>query len=206
MEISLKALMERLGISKYPERWNGFFEEVSQDVLQNGCVLAERDYYQELHDKYGVLENLLDIFQEAADEIKADGDCLLFTALLSRAMKDRDKIRSDLASLDFPNNDTYVLKYAAIPSLVMCEAIPKLYAEMKLRNVPQDIFEATIKSIERVTENYMNKHNGEVGFSNFVWHQLLYDGRLFKVKRLTLEFPFALPGAYKQGNDGCSLR
>lgn len=197
MENSLKALMERLSISKYPERWNGFFEEVSQDVLQNGCMLAERDYYQELHDNYGVLENLLDVFQEAADEIKADGDCLLFTALLSRAMKDRDKIRSDLASLDLPNNDPYTLKYAAIPSLVMCEAIPKLYAEMKLRNVPQDIFEATIKSIERVTENYMNKNNGEVGFSNFAWHQLLYDGRLFKVKRLTLEFPFALPGAYK---------
>lgn len=197
MENSLSALMERLGVSKYPAHWNSFFEEVLQDTLQNGCMLAERDYYQELHDRYGVLTNLLDIFQKAADEIKADGDCLLFTALLRRAMKDRDKIRGDIAALDMPKSDTYLLKYAAIPSLVMCEAIPRLYEDMRARKVPEDIFESTIKHIERVTENYMAKHNGEVGFSNFVWHQLLYDGRLFRVKRLTLEFPFALPGAYK---------
>jgi hypothetical protein len=103
-----------------------------------------------------------------------------------------------------PKGDTYCLRYAAIPSLIMCESIPKFYADMKARNVPDDIFEASIKNAERVTENYMKSHNGEVGFSNFDWHQLLYDGRLFRVRRLQLEFPFGFLGIYRvyESSDG----
>lgn len=112
-------------------------------------------------------------------------------------MKDRDKIRGDLAALDMPQGEGYCLKYAAIPSLIMCESIPRFYKDMKARNVPEDILEDSIKNAERVTENYMKAHNGEVGFSNFDWHQLLYDGRLFRVKRLQLEFPFRFLGIYK---------
>ena len=189
--------MERLGVKRYPARWNEFFDEVVADLEQNGCLLAESSYYQKLHDDYDVLTNLLDIYKQAADEIKADPDCLLFFALLRRAMRDRDKIRGDLASLDMPKGESYCLKYAAIPSLIMCESIPQFYADMKARNVPDDIFEASIKNAERVTETYMNNHNGEVGFPNFDWHQLLYDGRLFRVRRLQLEFPFSFLGIYR---------
>jgi len=202
--MTLEALMERLGVKRYPARWNEFFNEVAEDVKQNGCLLAESEYYQELHDKYDVLTNLLDIYKQAADEIKADPDCLLFFALLRRAMRDRDKIRGDLAALDMPKGEAYCLRYAAIPSLIMCESIPKFYADMKARNVPDDIFESSIKNAERVTEVYMKNHNGEVGFPNFDWHQLLYDGRLFRVRRLQLEFPFGFLGIYRayESQDG----
>jgi len=204
MVMTLEALMERLGVKRYPARWNEFFNEVAEDVKQNGCLLAESEYYQELHDKYDVLTNLLDIYKQAADEIKADPDCLLFFALLRRAMRDRDKIRGDLAALDMPKGEAYCLRYAAIPSLIMCESIPKFYADMKARNVPDDIFESSIKNAERVTEVYMKNHNGEVGFPNFDWHQLLYDGRLFRVRRLQLEFPFGFLGIYRayESQDG----
>lgn len=202
--MSIEFFMERLAVKKYPARWSAFFDEVAEDVKKNGCLLAESSYYQKLHDDYGVLVNLIDIYKQAADEIKADEDCLLFLALLRRAMQDRDKIRADLASLDMPHGEAYCLRYAAIPSLIMCECIPRLYADMKARNVPDDIFEASIKNAERVTENYMKSHNGEVGFSNFDWHQLLYDGRLFRVRRLQLEFPFSFLGIYRayESNDG----
>ena len=204
MELTLATLMERLGVKRYPDRWNEFFDEVVEDIKKNGCLLAESSYYQKLHDDYDVLTNLLDVYKQAADEIKADPDCLLFFALLRRAMKDRGKIRSDLAALDMPKGETYCLKYAAIPSLIMCESIPKFYADMKARNVPADIFEDSIKNAERVTENYMKNHNGEVGFPNFDWHQLLYDGRLFRVRRLQLEFPFSFLGIYRvyESNSG----
>lgn len=195
--MTLQKLTERLGIKRYPSRWEEFFDEVAKDVKENGCPLADSSYYQKLHDEYGVLTNLLDIYKQAAEEIKADCDCLLFFALLRRAMKDRDKIRGDLAALDMPQGESYCLKYAAIPSLIMCECIPRLYDNMKARNVPSDILEDSIKNAERVTENYMKSHNGEIGFSNFDWHQLLYDGRLFRVKRLQLEFPFRFLGIYK---------
>ncbi|MBQ8408127.1 MAG: DUF5596 domain-containing protein [Clostridia bacterium] len=202
--MKIECLMERLGVKRYPARWSEFFDEVVTDVKENGCPLAESSYYQKLHDDYGVLDNLLHTYMQAADEIKADPDCLLFFALLRRAMRDRDKIRSDLAALDMPKGEVYCLKYAAIPSLIMCESIPTFYADMKARNVPDDIFEDSIKNAERITENYMKKHNGEVGFSNFDWHQLLYDGRLFRVKRLQLEFPFHFWGVYKvfESNNG----
>ena len=202
--MSIELLMERLGIKRYPSRWNDFFDEVYDDVKVNGCLLAESSYYQKLHDDYGVLVNLLDIYMQAADEIKADGDCLLFLALLRRAMRDRDKIRADLANLDMPRGEAYCLKYAAIPSLMMCECLPRLHAEMKARSFPEDIFEDTIRIPERVTETYMKNNGGEVGFSNFDWFQLLYDGRLLRVKRLQLEFPFGFLGIYKvfESNSG----
>ena len=195
--MTLQKLTERLGIKRYPSRWEEFYDEVAKDVKENGCPLADSSYYQKLHDEYGVLTNLLDVYKQAAEGINADPDCLLFFALLRRAMKDRDKIRGDLAALDMPQGEGYCLKYAAIPSLIMCESIPKFYKDMKARNVPEDILEDSIKNAERVTENYMKAHNGEVGFSNFDWHQLLYDGRLFRVKRLQLEFPFRFLGIYK---------
>ena len=203
-KMSIELLMGRIGVKRYPERWNDFFDEVAKDIKENGCLLAESSYYQKLHDDYGVLVNLLDVYKQAANEIKADEDCLLFLALLRRAMKDRGKIRGDLAALDMPYSDSYCFRYAAIPSLIMCESIPKFYSDMKARNVPADILDDSIKNAERVTENYMKSHNGEIGFSNFDWHQLLYDGRLFRVKRLQLEFPFRFLGFYKvfENNSG----
>ena len=199
MDITLKALMTELGCTKYPERWDNFYEEVLEKYNSCGNPLATPDYYIDLHDKYGVLENHLDFYKNAAIQIRSSENVSLFLSLLCRAMDDRSEIRKDIRNLDFPKAKIgeSPLAYNMIPGLVLCRSIPSFYEYMKSKKVPDDVIFASLKIPEDSVSTYMRKHNGEAGFGSFDWYQLFYDRRLYRIDGLTMEFPARFPGIAK---------
>lgn len=193
---TVNELMTALGCEKWPERWAEFYTEVASDPKAFAGDLIDPAYYDMLHEKYGILVNLLELYKAAAVKVGENEDLMLFTALLNRAMRDRSCIMKDIASLSFPTapegEDT--TPYDMIKALVMCPSIPVFYEDMKKRDLPEDVIVPSILIMERVVEAHMKKNDGRPGFSNFDWHQLAYDGKLYRVNNLVLEFPARFPG------------
>ena len=60
---TIDTLMSRLGCEKFPERWRSIYDD-AKIMLENGeNPLLNPDYYDELHEAYGVFENTLQYFQ-----------------------------------------------------------------------------------------------------------------------------------------------
>jgi len=53
--MNISVFMEKVGCTKWPDRWKNFYDSVSEDFEKNGCVLTDPGYYDEIHEKYGVL-------------------------------------------------------------------------------------------------------------------------------------------------------
>ena len=157
MNITLETLMTELGCTKYPERWNNFFEEVLEKYNSCGNPLTNPNYYSDLHDKYGVLDNHLDFYKNAAIQIGSNVKLSLFLALLCRAMDDRSEIRKDISNLNFPKakDGESPLAYNMIPGLALCRAIPSFYEYMKSKGVSDDVIFASLKIPEDSVSTYM---------------------------------------------------
>ena len=196
MKYTIEELMTELGCEKWPERWKGFYDEVVENLEANGNVMATPEFYDELNRKYNVLLTRLDLYKQAAEMISKNEKLSIFFALLLRALKDRNVIMSDISKLSMPKAPAgeNVIPYNMIPALAMCQSIPDVYNAMKARNIPDDIVFASLQIPESSVDGYIRKHGGEPGFANFDWFQLAYDGKLFRIGSLQLEFPAGFPG------------
>lgn len=192
---TLHALMDRLGCTRYPERWNSIFDEVTKDLELNGNPLVTPEYYANLSEKYGVLKKHLEFYKRAAAQISESAELSLFFALLCRAIDDRAVFEDDLAHLSMPTplDGEDPLAYRLMGGLVLCKAIDGFYEDMKKRGLPDDVVTASLRLPEDSVEAYRRKHNGEVGFASFSWYQLFYDHRLLRIGALTMEFPAPFP-------------
>lgn len=121
--------MSRLGCEKFPERWREIYDE-TKSILESGeNPLLRPEYYDELHDKYQVLENTLECYKKSARMISESEDLSLFFCLLCRALRDRETIQSDISQIQFPSapEGADILPYDMMTALSMCQAIPDLY-------------------------------------------------------------------------------
>ena len=204
MNYTLDKLMENLGCKKYPERWNLFFDEVVKDLEEKGNPLADPNFYVELSEKYGVLQNHLEHYKKAAIQISESDELSLFFALLCRAIEDRKNFGDDLANLKLPDprEGEEPLAYRLMGGLALCRATESFYADMVARGLPEDVIAASLRLPEDSVEAYRRRHGGEVGFASFSWYQLYYDHRILRIGALTMEFPAPFPSiAHVIGND-----
>ena len=102
MTYTLDTLMERLGCKKYPKRWDCFFDRVVKGLEKKGNPFADPNFYVGLNQKYGVLQNHLEYYKNAAAQIAESEELSLFFALLCRAIEDREHFGGDLANLKMP--------------------------------------------------------------------------------------------------------
>ena len=193
---TIEELMSALGCEKWPERWKEFYSEVVSDLASHGNELADPEYYEQLSQKYDVLVDHKEIYKQAAREIAENEELSLFFALLLRALKDRKTIMSDIARLSMPKapEGRSAVGYDMLPALAMCQSIPAFYDSMKARGIPDDIIYPSLRIAEGSVAVYIKKHNGNPGYGNFDWFQLAYDGKLFRIGNLQLEFPAGFPG------------
>ena len=204
MTYTLDALMECLGCKKYPKRWDCFFDKVVKDLEKKGNPFADPNFYVGLNQKYGVLQNHLEYYKNAAAQIAESEELSLFFALLCRAIEDREHFGGDLANLKMPEpkDGEEPLAYRLMGGLALCKATEGFYADMKGRGVPDDVITASLRLPEGSVEAYRRRHGGEVGFASFSWYQLYYDHRILRIGALTMEFPAPFPSvAHVIGND-----
>lgn len=206
MNSTIDQLAKSLGCEKIPDRWREFYDEVVAEHSRVGCYLAKPEYYDELSQKYTVLERHKEIYKKAAMQVAQTPDLSLFLALLCRALEDRAVFRRDLASLCFPKpqNGEDRLAYDMLPGLAMCQAIPVFYDYMKKRALPDDIIYPSLCMLEDCVDSFIRRNGGREGFADFDWYQLYYDARLYRIEGLNMEFPATFPGiaTVYQNSDG----
>lgn len=122
----------------------------------------------------------------------------LFFCLLCRALRDRATIQRDIAQMALPQapegEDT--LPYDMLTALSMCQSYPAFYEQLKAHNVPDDILYESLKIPERCVELH-TRRSGSPRLTSFEWYQHAYDGRLYRIGRLQLEFPLGMPNMFR---------
>ena len=202
---TIDTLMSRLGCEKFPERWREIYED-AKSMLENGAnPLLSPEYYDTLHEKYRVFETTLEYYKKSAEFISQNEELSLFFCLLCRALKDRPTIQRDIAQMDVPKAPEGVdaLPYEMMTALSMCQSYDAFYEQMRKHNVPDDILFESMKIPERCVELHA-KRSGRPRLTSFDWYQHAYDGRLYRVGRLQLEFPLGMPNMYRvfENKDG----
>ena len=91
---------------------------------------------------------------------------------------------------------------AAYKAAILIRALIKKGAEVQVVITPagKEFITPITLSALRIPERCVEMHRDSSGrprLTNFDWYQLAYDGRLYRVGRLQLEFPLAMPNAYR---------
>lgn len=193
----MDVLMAELGGVRFPERWRGFYGEVMAAYDAGGCELTDPGYYDALQAEFSPFEAHLALFKEAAAAVGESEALSRFLSLLSYAVRDRDGIRADLATLTFPKDPSggHLLAYDMLPGLAVVSGIPAAYERMRARGIPHEMILASLAAIERTVDAYRLRYDGAPGFHLFAWHQLTLDGKLFFIGRLQIEVPAVFPSA-----------
>lgn len=198
MRPSIDTLMSSLGCSKFPERWREIYDEAS-DIYENGeNPLLRPEYYDELNAKYRLFwGDMLEIYKNSARLLSANEDLSRFFCILCRALKDRPTIQRDIAAMEIPEpqNGEDPLPYDMMTALSLCQSTPAFYEQMSARGVPENILYESLRIPVRCVE--INRNRSKPRLTNFDWYQHAYDGKLYRVGRLQLEFPLGMPGMYR---------
>ena len=198
--------MAGLAVSKFPDSWRGFYDEVMDDFDKNGCELTDPAYYDRLHAEYSAFPEYLDDFKEAAADVGRNEALSRFLALLAYALRDRTKVNENLSGFEAPKapGGDHVLAYDMLTGLATVSGIPAAYEKMRGMGIPEDKILGSIRSIERTVNSYALRHGGARGFHLLTWHQLTLDGKLYYVGRLQIEVPavFRVPALVLRHADG----
>ncbi len=200
---TIDTLMSRLGCAKFPQRWRDIYSDAVSILEKDENPLLHPEYYDELHEKYQVFESTLEYYKKAAEGISKNEELSLFFCLLCRALKDRATIFRDIAEMEIPTapEGEDCLPYDMMTALSMCQSYDAFYRQLTAHNVPDDILYESMKIPERCVEMHA-KRSGRPRLTSFDWYQHAYNGRLYRVGRLQLEFPLGMPNMYRVFENG----
>jgi hypothetical protein len=183
--------MTSLNSEKWPERWNDIYDSVMDDFEANGLKLINPDYYDEIAEKYGVLEEMLDTYKRIAKEISEDEPLARLLALIAASMRDRENIRADIKALGLPKSadGAHVDKYTMLPALAMCETLDYTYSLIKDRNFPEERVRYLMHYCDgtNMVKGYQRRNGGKLGTIHWGWFQLAVEAKLHYTSLLTLE-------------------
>ena len=184
----IELLMDRVGSSKWPQRWETFFDEVEADFLANGTVYTDPDYYQDLHDRLGILNTYLPLYKQAAHEIGKNKDLTLFLALLCRALQDREYHDEDIEQFSAPKRSDSApdLAYDMLTALAVASEAEMCYTLLQERKLPKEHVEYVMNLPENGVDYYQMRY-GRPGYCLLDWYQLAIDCKLFRLGRLELQ-------------------
>ena len=186
--MTIEQLMENVGCSKWPERWNTLYEDVRSDFEKNGCLYLTPEYYDETAEKYGVFSERLALYKEAAARVAEREELALFFHLLCRALENRETAYAEILACKLPKSKEGEpdLALDMLEGLAIFSEIPYCYGVLKKIGLPEDYIRSTLRRIEYGVADYESR-NGTPGYALLYWNQLIIDGKLFRVGRLELE-------------------
>ncbi len=186
---TLSSLMTRLGCTKWPKRWESFFPEVEADFIANGTVYTDPEYYQNLHDKYGILNEYLPLYKKAAVEVGKNRDLSLCLALLCRALQDREFHNSDTETFTPPKriDGAADLAYDMFTALAIASEADMCFCLVQQRKLPKEHADYVMNLPEKGIDYFKMRNDGRPGYCLLNWYQLAIDCDLFRVGRLEIQ-------------------
>jgi hypothetical protein len=186
--ISITDLMKSLNVEKYPERWDKIYHEVMKEYEIDGAFFADEEYITKLNYEFCLFDDWFETILKAAKQVRENPNLSKYIYLLYHAMQDRNAFPSEIKEITPPlapvGTDTYaydfLLLFAVLPT------IPKSAQAMKNRGVPENVFNETLKSYERLI-NLTNEIYGKPGlsFKRYLgWIQIYIDAEILGIGRL----------------------
>lgn len=196
MRHSIDALMKRVGCEKWPERWRQVYDKAMMAYENGGCPFADPAYYDELAQRYHILTEELDVYKKAAVEVAAREDLSRFLMLICIALEDEEYAKEDLDAFKEPHSDPSVpsLGLDMLTGLALCSQMPRCYARLKQRNLPEEIIRDAMAAPEVTVERYRQRYGGVPGFDQLAWYQRTAHGKLLRIGRLEIQIPATYQG------------
>ncbi|MBE6689406.1 MAG: hypothetical protein E7588_09090 [Ruminococcaceae bacterium] len=184
---TIETLMRELGCEKWPQRWYDLYPEVIKEYSECGCKYADPAYYIALHEKYSVLNDVLEYYIKAAEKISQSEPLSIFLLLLATVLKNREKARGEM-SFSYPKSADGKpdLAIDMLRGLAMATMIPYSHEKMKARGIPDDIVTEALRLPEHTVTKHIKNH-GYPGFDLMAWFQLSIDCKLYRLGRLEIE-------------------
>lgn len=186
---TIEQLMETVGCKKYPKRWAQFFDDAMVKYEEQGCVLAETKFYDELENKYHCFQEYKYAYERAAKETQKDEPLCRFLVLLAMALNDETHRQEDLKEFERPQVPQGKSKdaYEMVTGLAMCSQFHNIAHKLGEKGIPELYVCRVLQFAARGVRNYIWRHNGEIGFDLLWWTQKYMDGMLFPIGRLEIE-------------------
>lgn len=196
MSQSIDALMECVGCRKWPERWRQVYDRAMAAYDRDGCIFTEPDYYDSLAEQYHILTKELDVYKKAAAEVGAREDLSRFLMLICTALEDETCAKDDLEAFQEPHSapGTPSLGLDMLTGLALCSQMPRCYARLKQRNLPEHIIRDAMAAPEVTVERYRQRYGGAPGFDLLGWYQRTIQGKLLRIGRLEIQIPATYQG------------
>lgn len=196
MRPTLNALMDQIGIQKWPERWLDIYDAVMDDFEKNGCKMLDPAYIDTLACRYGILNGQKELYKEVIKEISQQEPLGRLLALLCTALADSENRKDDLknfapvfSTIDAPN-----LGLNMLPGLALLSQMPECYNNLCALGLPEEEIRAAMQRPEGSVNSFARNHKGMPGFSLLHWYQRVIKGNLFLAGRLELEMNKAFRG------------
>ena len=192
---TLEELMHSQNSSRWPARWSEVYDEVMDDFENNGCVLLDPSYYDEISDRYGILKDFKEDYKLAAREISKDSGLSRVLALICDTMKHRSTAMEESDALELPHNadGSYDIKYEMITALAMTYMVDYTYGHLKARNLPEHHIDYAMNVFDGMIKTYKVRNGDRVGAMSWSWYQLGVDARLFELGSLQMEMQASFP-------------
>ena len=189
-KFTLDTLMQEVGCTKYPERWQEIFEDAMKRYDREGCLLGQASFYDRLQEKYGCFSDFGDIYKYAASKISEDEALGRFLVLMSMALNDKEHKAEDLKQFRRPITPEGKERavYEMATGLALCSQLEGAAEALKAREIPQNYINVALRFAVNGARNYILSHNGEPGFDLLNWAQKYIEGKLFPIHRLEMEF------------------
>ena len=194
---TIDALMQKLGCKKFPERWRNIYDNAVA-MLENGeNPLLRPEYYDELEEKYHIFRDTLEVYKKAAKMVSEREELSLYLCLICLALRERATIQRDIREMELPEapEGEDILPYDMLTALAICQSTPDVYQKLYDHNMPNDLLTEALRVPVFCVESHLA--NGRPRLTSFDWYQHAYDGKLYRIGRLQIEFPLYMPDLYR---------
>ncbi|MBQ5800664.1 MAG: hypothetical protein IIW20_02150 [Clostridia bacterium] len=206
MKKSFDSLIESVGVIGFPERFRLIYDEAMADYEKNGCPYIDPAFYDKVKNKYNILSDCVDVYKNAAVEIRKNEDYTRFLHLLCFALRDEEYNFSDTAALKMPytKDEEPYAPLDMLTGLAMCSQIDSAAKKLEGRNLPKEVHEGILNRPEKGLFVYRMYHGGKDGYDLINWYQRTVTATLIPIKRLEMEVFASFTGfaCIFKSNDG----
>ena len=122
------------------------FESAVSEYQKDGVFFLSDEYIEYVNSFENCLSNCIEQIKIASRKVCEKKELSVYTLFLYRAMMQRKSFIEHLQEFEFPEGDEIELRMLLF--LVLLPTIPKLYADLKQRNVPDEVIGATLRQFE----------------------------------------------------------
>ena len=196
MRPTIFELMDQTGCKTWPERWKDIYGDVMTAFETNGCPMTDPEHIVMLADRYGLLTDQKELYQQAALSVANQEPLARLLALLCATLADPEHRDADLAQFVpfYDTGENPNLGVNMLPGLALLSQMPECYRNLKALGLPEEEIVRTMRIPEITVGLFRKMHHGAPGFHRLHWYQRIIKGSLFRVGRLEIELPVIFSG------------